>query len=81
MYELLLINIKQSSVQESTISAHELPYEFLRLLSIFRGKFYCLTLATVAVYINVETLKENGILSSQLAQNIVEACFLRNITG
>ena len=53
---MLLINIKQS-VQQSTISAHELPYEFLRILSIFRGKFYCLSLATVAVKISVETFK------------------------
>ena len=58
---MLLINIKQRRVQQSTISAHELPYEFLRVLIIFRGKFYCLSLVTVAVDINVETLKENGI--------------------
>ena len=51
------------------------PYEFLRTLSIFRGKFYCLSLATVAVDINVETLKGNGILLSQFAQNVVEALF------
>ena len=81
IYELLLINIKQRSVQQSTISAHELPYEFLRILSIFRGNFYCLSLAIVAVDINVETLKGNGILLSQFAQNAVEAGFLRNITG
>ena len=78
---MLLINIKQESVQQSTISAHELSYELLRILSIFRGKFYCLSLATVAVDINVKTLKENGILLSQFAQNVVEARFLRNITG
>ena len=70
IYELLLINIKQRSVQQSTVSAHELPYEFLRMLSIFRGKFYCLSLATVTVDINVETLKENGILLSQFTQNV-----------
>ena len=82
IYELLLINIKQRSVQQSTISAHELPYEFLRILSIFRGNFYCLSLSIIAVDINVETLKRNGILLSQLfAQNFVEAHFLRNITG
>ena len=81
IYELLLINIKQRSVQQSTISAHELPYEFLRILSIFRGNFYCLSLAIVAVDINVETLKGNGILLSQFAQNVAEAHFLRNITG
>ena len=78
---MLLINIKQRSVQQSTISAHELPYELLRILSIFRGKFYCLSLATVAVDINVETLKENGILLSQFAQNVLETRFLRDITG
>ena len=81
IYELLLINIKQRSVQQSTISAHELLYEFLGILSIFRGNFYCLSLATVAVDINVETLKGNGILLSQFLQNVVEARFLRNIAG
>ena len=30
---------------------------------------------------NVETLKGNGILLSQFAQNVVEAPFSRNITG
>ena len=44
--ELLLINIKQRSVQQSTI-------EFLRILSIFRGNFYFLSLATVAVDVSV----------------------------
>ena len=78
---MLLINIKHKSVRQYTISAHELPYQFLRILSIFRGMFYCLSLSTVAVDINVETLKENGTLFSQFAQNIVEARFLRNITG
>ena len=82
IYELLLTNIKQRSVPQSIITAHELPYEFLRILSIFRGNFYCLSLAIIAVDINVETLKRNGILLSQLfAQNFVEAHFLRNITG
>ena len=82
IYELLLINIKQRSVQQSTISAHELPYEFLRILSIFRGNFYCLSLSIIAVDINVETLKRNGILLSQLfAQKVVETRFLKNITG
>ena len=80
IHELLLINLKQRSVQQSTISAHELPYEFLRILSIFRENFYCLSLATVAVD-TVETLKGYGILLSQFAHNIVEAHFLRNITG
>ena len=75
IYELLLINIKQRSVQQYTVSSHELPYEFLR------GKFYCLSHATLAVDINVETLEENGILLSQFARNVVEARFLRNIAG
>ena len=66
IYELLLINIKQRSVQQ-----WKLPYEFLRTLSIFRGKFYCLSFATVAVDINVQTLKENGILLSQFARKVV----------
>ena len=70
IHELLLIYIKQTSVQQYTLSAHELPG---RTLSIFREKFYCLSLATVAVDINVETLKENGILLSQFGQNDVEA--------
>ena len=47
---------------------------------LFRGKLYCLSLATVAVDINVKTLNKNGILLSQFAQNVVEARFLRNIT-
>ena len=64
IYELLLINIKQRNVQQSTISGHELPYEFLKILSIFRGKSYCLSLATVAVDINVKILKENEIMLS-----------------
>ena len=72
---MLLINLKQKSFQQSTISAYELPYEFLRILSIFRGNFCSLSLATVAVDVNVETLKGNGILLSQFAQNIVEARF------
>ena len=72
---MLLINLKQKSFQQSTISAYELPYEFLRIQSIFRGNFYCLSLATVAVDVNVETLKRNGILLSQFAQNIVKARF------
>ena len=78
---MLLINIKQRIVQKSTISVHELPYEFLKILSISRQKFYCLILATVAVDINAETLKENGVLLSQFAENVIEARFLRNITG
>ena len=81
IYELLLINIKQRSVQQSTISAHELPYEFLKTLRIFRGSSYCHSLATVAVDMNVKTLKGNGILLSQFAQNTAEVRFLRNITG
>ena len=58
----------------------KLLYEFLRKLSIFRGKFYCLSLATVALDINVKTLNKNGILLSQFAQNVVEARVLSNIT-
>ena len=82
IYELLLINVKQRSVQQSIISAHELPYEFLRMLSIFRGNIYCLSIAVIAVDINVETLKRNGILLSQLfAQNVLETRFLKNRTG
>ena len=81
IYDLLLINIKQRIVQKSTISVHELPYEFLKILSISRQNFYCLILATVAVDINAETLKENGVLLSQFAENVIEARFLRNITG
>ena len=77
----MLINKKQRSVQQSTISAYELPYEFLRILIIFRGKFYCLSLATLAVDTDVETLKENGILFLQFAQKVAEARFLRIITG
>ena len=72
IYELLLIN-KNKEVFNNPL--------FLRILSIFKGNFYCNNLATVAVDINVETLKWNGILLSQFAQNIVEARFLRNITG
>ena len=82
IYELLLINVKQRSVPQSIVSAHELPYEFLRILSIFRGNFYCLSLSIIAVDINVETLKRNGILLSQLfAQKVVETRFLKNRTG
>ena len=58
-----------------------IPYEFLRILSIFRGDIYCLSHATVAVDINMETWKGKGILLSEFTQNVVEACFLRNITG
>ena len=78
---MLLINIKQRSAHQSTISAHELPFEFLRILSIFRGNFDCHSLPTVAVDINVETLKGNGIMLSQFAQSTIEAPFLRNVTG
>ena len=67
IHQLLLIKIKPISVQQSNFSPHELPYEFLKILSIFRGNFYCLNLATVAVDINVKTLKGNGILLSQFA--------------
>ena len=57
IYTLLLINIKESSAQQFTISAHKLPYEFLIILSNFRGRLYCLSLEAVAVDINVEILK------------------------
>ena len=57
----------------------KLPYEFLRILSIFQGTFYCLILATVAVDINARTLKENGIRLSQFTESVIEARFLRNI--
>ena len=43
--------------------------------------FYCLSLSTLAVDSNVETLKENGILLLQFAQKVVKARFLRNVTG
>ena len=33
--------------------------------------------ATVAVDINVKTLKKNGILLTQFAQNVVEACLFK----
>ena len=81
IYELLLINIKERRAQQSVVSAHELYYEFWRILSIFRGKFYCLNLANVAVDINMENLKNNGIPLSQFAQNVVETRFLISITG
>ena len=64
--------MQQRNAQQSTIYAHELPYYFLRILSIFSGKLYCLRLATDAVDIQAEPLKENGILLSQFAQNVVE---------
>ena len=72
IYELLLINIKQRSVQQSTVSAHEVPYEFLRILSIFRGKFIVLVLRLL-------------LLISREWNSVVtiwsEARLLRNITG
>ena len=49
-------NIKQRSVQQSTISAPELSYDFLRIRSIFKGKMYCLSLVVVSVAVNVEAL-------------------------
>ena len=55
--------------------AHEISNDFLRKLSIFRGKLYCCHLATTAVDINVETLKENGTLLLQFTQNVVEVSF------
>ena len=52
---------------------------FLRIMSNFRGTFYCLSLATVDVDSNARTLKENGILLSEFAQNVAGTCFLKNI--
>ena len=72
---MLPFNIRQRSVQQSTIYAHELFYYILRTLSIFRGKLYCLRLATAAVDVSVGPLKENGILLSQFAQNVAEVSF------
>ena len=46
-------------------------------MSILGGNFYCLSLAAVTVGINMETLKGNGILSSQFAQNVLEARFFK----
>ena len=48
------MNIKQRSVQQSTISAHELSYDLLRIRNIFKITLYCLSLAAVTVAINVE---------------------------
>ena len=48
---------------------------FLRIRSILRENFYCLPFPTATVDINVETLKENGILLLQFAQNVVEVSF------
>ena len=50
------MNIKQRSVQQSTISAHELSYDLLRIWNIFKITLYCLSLAAVNVAINVEAL-------------------------
>ena len=72
---MLPFNIRQRSVQQSTIYAHELFYYILRTLSIFRGKLYCLRLATAAADVNVEPLKENGILLSQFAQMLQKFLF------
>ena len=33
-----------------------LSYDYSRILNVFRGTFYCLNLATVAVDISVESL-------------------------
>ena len=52
-----------------------ISYDVLRKLSMFRRELYCVHFAIVAVYMNVETLKENGILLSQFAQNVVEVFF------
>ena len=44
-------------------------------MNIFRGELYCRGLANVVVDMNVEILKEIGILLPQFAQNVVEICF------
>ena len=74
----LYIHIDQLQINnklQSTLYAHELSCYFLRILSIFRGKLHYLRLATAPLDINVEPLKENGILLSQFAQNVVEVSF------
>ena len=55
--------------------AHELSFYFLRILSIFRKKRYCLRFATAALDTSVKPLKENGILLSQFAGNVAEVSF------
>ena len=54
------------------------------LMQLFKNteqEIFSLSLATATVTINVETSKGNGNLLLQFAQNVVEARFLRNITG
>ena len=76
IFEVLLLNVTQRCVQQScSISAHELPYEFLRILSIFGESFYCLSPVIVAVRFNVETLKRNGILFSQFEAQYCRGSF------
>ena len=70
IYELLLINIKQRSVQQSTISAHEYWAFSEEIFIVF-----------VSQLLLLKTLKKNGILLSQFAQNVVEALFLSNIAN
>ena len=67
---IIFVSWKYESMNWS-VQQWKLPYEFLRLLSILSGNFYCFSIATVAVDINVKTLKENGVLLSQFAQNVV----------
>ena len=55
--------------------AHELFYDFLRKLSIFRGKLCCLRLATTAVDVNVDI---NSVVT--IRSKCCESFFLRNIT-
>ena len=38
-----------------------LSYDYSRILNVFRGTFYCLNLATVAVDISVESLTLCGL--------------------
>ena len=79
IYQLLPFNIQQRSAQQSTIYAHELSCYFLRILSIFSAKLYCLCLATVALDTNVEPLKKwNSVVTIRwkCCRNFV----LRNIT-
>ena len=47
----------------------------------FHRKVLLLSLTNAAVDINAKTLKENGILLSKFAQDVVEARILRNIAG
>ena len=73
-------NIKQGSVQQSTISAHKLSYEFIRIVNIFREKFSCLRLVIAVVGIDMETLKEwNSVVT--ICSKCCRNRFLKNIAG